>query len=145
MGNSQQRHHNPDQDQGDPLRPLAHLVPPFRLDTFRVFLSTEGVESSRIPNGFGSPTLLLIFAAGVIIFGLTRLKARGVRVRPHDVVNEHERIAEVLRGARQIVVTKKKPRPLRSGQPNDDGALLDDDCVRHGHGDPTERNRQPAD
>jgi hypothetical protein len=44
LGDSQERHHDPDQDQSDSLRPLAHRFPPFRfrLDTFRVLLSPAG-------------------------------------------------------------------------------------------------------
>jgi hypothetical protein len=44
LGDSQERHRDPDQDQGDSRRPLAHRFPPFRfcLDTFRVLLSPAG-------------------------------------------------------------------------------------------------------
>jgi integrase len=44
LGDSQECHHDTDQDHGDSLRLLAHHFPPFcfRLDTFRVLLSPAG-------------------------------------------------------------------------------------------------------
>jgi hypothetical protein len=45
LGDSQDCHHDPDQDQGDSFGFLAHHVPSFfcfRLDTLRVLLSPAG-------------------------------------------------------------------------------------------------------
>jgi hypothetical protein len=49
LGDSQQCHHDHDQNHGDSLRLLAHHLEPFcfRLDTFRVRLSPE-VTARRV-------------------------------------------------------------------------------------------------
>jgi hypothetical protein len=51
LGDGQERHRGPEQDQADPLRPLAHFFPPFCfcLDTFRVLLSFPDVIAARAP------------------------------------------------------------------------------------------------
>jgi hypothetical protein len=58
LGDSQERHHDTDQDQGDSLRLLAHHFPLFffRSETFRVLLSPAGGAE---PAARGLATLAL--------------------------------------------------------------------------------------
>ena len=51
LGDSHERHHHPDHDQGDPPRRSAHRFPPFcfRLDIFRVLLFLLVKPTGQLP------------------------------------------------------------------------------------------------